>query len=337
MIGSEIMDAKYQKYYDKLKGINLSPKAKEVVNGCNSLSTNTSKLNLNVSLSLWEELGLKQIKSAVIPAFQQAVDAYKSNCEILQKACDETSSLVSLLEQLDSACKKYDSCPDDEEHASEKRSLKDKIREYESQVDSKISSIKGLNSSIQDIVVDVSSQGQEYDESEFNTGLEGLNSDVQGEFVYYNMGDYHQDYGGGKKISQAGCGPTSLAMVLSTYTGQNITPVDTAQYAMQHKYRIIGNGTSDELFPAMCQEYGIEGEFQTPSSQNIINALQQGKLVIAHMGKGTFTNGGHYIVLRGLTEDGKVLVGDPSHPQYSNKAFSADLISRESKARMYVV
>lgn len=30
------------------------------------------------------------------------------------------------------------------------------------------------------------------------------------------------------------------------------------------------------------------------------------------MGKGHFTNNGHFIVLRGITENGKILVNDPT-------------------------
>ena len=62
------MDAKYQKYYDKLKGANLSSKVTPVTSGCNSLKTNTTKLGTQVSEATWKELGLDQVKTAVIPA-----------------------------------------------------------------------------------------------------------------------------------------------------------------------------------------------------------------------------------------------------------------------------
>ena len=64
-------------------------------------------------------------------------------------------------------------------------------------------------------------------------------------------------------------------------------------------------------------------------------ALSQGKLVVASMGPGTFTRGGHFIVLTGITDDGKIKVNDPndnSSKQHINQAFAVSLILRESKA-----
>lgn len=51
--------------------------------------------------------------------------------------------------------------------------------------------------------------------------------------------------------------------------------------------------------------------------------------------KGTFTRGGHFIVLRGITEDGKILVNDPNDnakKQHFNRSFDLSLIKREAKA-----
>jgi hypothetical protein len=63
----------------------------------------------------------------------------------------------------------------------------------------------------------------------------------------------------------------------------------------------------------------------------ILGALRDGHPVIAHMGKGTFTNDGHYIVLRGIAEDGKIFVNDPNSSSRSQKTYSLDLIMREAK------
>ncbi len=342
------MDAKYQKYYDKLKGVNLSSSVTPIISGCSSLKTNTTKLGTQVSESTWKELGLDQVKTAVIPAFEQSVDTLKGNCDVLQGVCTDIEGLVSILERLESACKSYDSCPNDEEHASERSSLRQQISNIEKEADAKIAAIKAKNGSVKDVNIKLQGQSTDInnanpDLSNLDTGSGDLNTqgttgtNAKGNFVYYCQGDFKQSYGGGKTIAQAGCGPTSLAMVLTYYTGKKITPVDTANYAMKKGYRIINNGTSDNLFPAMCKEYGINGEFQKPSSNNIVTALKQGKTIIAHMGPGTFTKGGHYIVLKGITSDGRVLVADPNHRNYNNKTFSADLIAKESKARMYVV
>ena len=343
------MDAKYQAYYDKLKDINLASSASNVLNGCSNLSSNTNKLDSQISSSTWEELGLTEIKSTVIPSFKQAVNICKSNCNVLSNACSEINNLKDNLISLKNACSKYDSIPSDIEHESEKREYKNKIKDYEDKIDNEIKLIKSMNDSIQDVVITVATEKS--GDSNKDTNLDGLkeedtstsstitpvSSTAKGTFTYFYQGDYKQSYGGGKTIAQAGCGPTSLAMVLTYYTGKKVTPVETAQYAMDKGYRIINNGTSDKLFGAMCSDYGVKGEYKKASTDNIIESLKEGKTIIAHMGKGTFTKGGHYIVLKGLTSDGNVLVADPNHPNYNSKSFSASLISKESKGRMYVV
>ena len=147
------MDAKYKRYYDKLKGVDLTGPASTVVSGFSSLSTNTSKLDSQISSSTWEELGLTSIKSSVIPAFQQAVSICQSNGNVLQSACSEVSGLVSILESLEEACNNYDNCPNDEENKSKKQTLYNKVKELEAKADAKISAIKALSGSIQDVVI----------------------------------------------------------------------------------------------------------------------------------------------------------------------------------------
>ena len=355
------MDAKYKRYYDKLKGVDLTGPASTIASGFNSLSTNTNKLDSQISSSTWEEMGLTSIKSSVIPSFKQAVSICQSNGNILQSACSEVSGLLSILESLEVACNNYDNCPNDDEHSSQKQTYYNKVKELENKAEAKINSIKSLSSSIQDVVITVNdttstenNKGDNLDgldtgstteektdttTKDTTTNADGTTKVTQakGKFTYYCQQDYKQDYGYGRTIAQSGCGPTSLAMVLSYYTGQTITPVETAKYAQENGYRLKDSGTSDKLFPSMCAKYGIGGTFKESTSENIITSLKEGKTIIAHMGAGTFTKGSHYIVLKGLTEDGNVLVADPNHPNYNKKAFSASLISKESKTRMFVV
>lgn len=48
------------------------------------------------------------------------------------------------------------------------------------------------------------------------------------------------------------------------------------------------------------------------SPQSVLDALASGKPVIASMSPGTFTKGGHFIVIRGVTADGYFLINDPN-------------------------
>ena len=66
-------------------------------------------------------------------------------------------------------------------------------------------------------------------------------------------------------------------------------------------------------------------------AEHTVKALEAGYPVIAHMGAGTFTKSGHYILLRGLTEDGRVLVNDPNSEKRSYQAYDISLIVKEAK------
>ena len=65
-----------------------------------------------------------------------------------------------------------------------------------------------------------------------------------------------------------------------------------------------------------------------------MEALQEGKLVIAIMSKGHFTNSGHFIVLRGVTEDGKLLVADPASVKRSNKEWDLRIVTSEASRKI---
>lgn len=157
------------------------------------------------------------------------------------------------------------------------------------------------------------------------------------DFVYYFQTDYKQAYGRTSTIASSGCGPTSMAMVLTYLMGEEITPIDTARYSEQHGYRVEGNGTYAGLFPAMAAEYGLNCTQENPTAQNIINSLSEGNIIIAHMGPGTFTKGGHYIVLKGLDANGNVIIADPASRDRTNQTYPASLIANESKASMYSI
>ena len=68
--------------------------------------------------------------------------------------------------------------------------------------------------------------------------------------------------------------------------------------------------------------------------QRILDALSQGRLVVTIMGKGHFTNGGHFILLRGSTLTGDILVADPISRERSLEVWDPQLILDElSSAR----
>mgnify|MGYP003483381476 FL=1 len=49
------------------------------------------------------------------------------------------------------------------------------------------------------------------------------------------------------------------------------------------------------------------------------------------MGPGHFTKGGHFIVLTGISEDGRITVADPNSEQRSNQTWDVNTIVNEGK------
>ena len=135
-----------------------------------------------------------------------------------------------------------------------------------------------------------------------------------GTMPYFNQGDYgNVPYGSvyGATVASHGCGPTSFAMVASYLTGRLITPVDIMNWSNIDSY-CYNEGTAWSFFGAISPDFGIDCESESASFGEALDALRQGKVVISIQGPGIFTGGGHFIVLRGITPEGKILVSDPN-------------------------
>lgn len=64
----------------------------------------------------------------------------------------------------------------------------------------------------------------------------------------------------------------------------------------------------------------------------IENTLRKGKPIIVYVGAGYFTGSGHYIVLRGIAENGELLVADPnSEEKTEKKTYRVAEIIRQAK------
>lgn len=117
------------------------------------------------------------------------------------------------------------------------------------------------------------------------------------------------EYGDGT-VETDGCSVASLAMVATYLTERWYYPDELAYY-----FGTYGDNNIQRL------EYGIE-MMQLPCKKavdwnDVSAALKDGGVVIALMNENSiFTEAQHFIVLRGLTEEGKVLVNDPFGPNH---------------------
>ena len=154
------------------------------------------------------------------------------------------------------------------------------------------------------------------------------------EVVYFNQLDsrYANEPYGTDKIGTHGCGPTALAIVVSSLTENIVDPIEMAAWSVANGGWAAEQGSYHSLIPNAARAFGLTvvGDVQN-EPQKIIDALAEGKLVIVLMAKGHFTNGGHFIVLRGVTADGKILVADPASHRRSEQEWDFNIILDEAR------
>lgn len=156
------------------------------------------------------------------------------------------------------------------------------------------------------------------------------------EVVYFNQLDErwaNRPYGT-DNIGGYGCGPTSMSIVMSSLTDDIVDPVEMAEWAYETGGWCSKSGSYHSLIPNAAKAWGLNVEGGTASEpQRIVDALSQGKLVVAIMLKGHFTSGGHFIVLRGVTSDGQIMVADPASYSRSQKLWDLSIILNEASKR----
>ena len=137
-----------------------------------------------------------------------------------------------------------------------------------------------------------------------------------------------------RSVMTSGCGTTSLAMAIHYYHGDSaadVTPATLFQFAVdEHMYQ--GEGIGHSALNKIARSFQLRGEWKSGSRTRIQRWLRDGNLIIAHMATGMFTgNTGHYILLVGVTEDGKILINDPNSELLSTLAFPVETIIKEGK------
>ncbi|WMI80956.1 C39 family peptidase [Anaerotignum sp. MB30-C6] len=155
------------------------------------------------------------------------------------------------------------------------------------------------------------------------------------DLVYFSQTDPRWNttiYGTDNIIGVYGCGPTTLAMVLSTFTDNDITPDMAATWAYDNGHFCDNSGSYHSIIPDGANAFGLTSEsLKNPSKETIFNELNQGNLVVVLMNKGIFTSQGHFIILRGVTPEGKVLIADSQNAENSQQPWDLQTILDEAK------
>lgn len=154
--------------------------------------------------------------------------------------------------------------------------------------------------------------------------------------TYYNQKDHRwkdKIYGKNDTIEVYGCGPTVLAMIVSSLTDTKITPDTMAKWAYENDFFCEGSGSYHSIIPEGAKYYGLQvHSLENTTEDAIIQELNTGKVIVALVGQGHFTKStGHFILLRGITLDGKVLIADPQSLDNSIQPWEISLLLQELK------
>lgn len=117
---------------------------------------------------------------------------------------------------------------------------------------------------------------------------------------------------GQKTIAENGCAIVTLAMV-GNYFGLNCTPKDIQKWAKNDYYLYI-TGTSWNIFEDFSTSHGFACEDLGNNMKAVQKELEQGRLVIASLKEGRFTDVGHMVLLTGY-QNGKISMNDPNDDQ----------------------
>lgn len=151
-------------------------------------------------------------------------------------------------------------------------------------------------------------------------------------FVYYDQtwqAYVSHPYGSGT-VGSNGCGPTSMAMVISNLTKVRVDPVSMADWSRKNGYCVAGRGSAYGLFPAASAQYGIGCTTISRSDKAaVVSALKSGKLLLTVVGYGDFTRGRHFLLIRGITPSGKLLLADSGKYENSLVEWDYDRVLRQ--------
>ena len=174
---------------------------------------------------------------------------------------------------------------------------------------------------------------------------------VTDRFQYYSMRDplwkdYPYDAANTPEIevmSNSACGPTSMAMAVSTALRRAVLPPVLADWSNAHGFRDPDgiHGTDDSFFPACAELYGLSAELveiaDKASFDRAAAEIAAGHAIISNVVPGSpFTKCGHYNLIAGI-EDGRVHICDPAPGNMNLPDYTVEEWLAGKWARHYIV
>ena len=153
------------------------------------------------------------------------------------------------------------------------------------------------------------------------TGSDVLYPDVSHErfpqVQVYLQQDYPKAKYGNYPLRSHGCGITTMAMLATYLADEEYTPLELANIYASYCGQ---NGTAINMFDYVPAELGFYVVERNYAWQNIENALYAGHVAVSLQHAGYWTRGGHYLLLKEMTEDGLVVVRDSNLFNYGRLA-----------------
>lgn len=155
------------------------------------------------------------------------------------------------------------------------------------------------------------------------------------DLVYFSQTDprwAEKNYGPQNRMETYGCGPTVLSMLVSTFTEETILPDQMADWCYANGFFSPNSGSYHSIIADGSQAWGLDVKtISDPSYHTLLHELYDGRLLVLLMGKGHFTESGHFLIVRNVTLEGKLLIADPNSPQNSLSPWEYELILKEIK------
>jgi len=151
---------------------------------------------------------------------------------------------------------------------------------------------------------------------------------AMGPMLYYSQGDKRWGnylYGGADPMKKYGCGPTAVAMIVSSFSpqGYHLTPIDLADWAAANGGYAPQSGSYHSMIPKSLAAFGLRVEgVALYSEQSAAELLRSGHILVALMGKGALTKNGHFIVITKILDNGNVYIADPNSFENSTKEWN---------------
>lgn len=148
-------------------------------------------------------------------------------------------------------------------------------------------------------------------------------------FLQWDVRWGYETYGS-NFFAVTGCGPTCLSMVRCGLSGDDEwNPLEVAKMSEESGFYVDGAGTSWDLMTTGATKLGLTVNSVIYDEAHIVAELEKGTPIICIMGPGNFTTSGHFIVLTGVDEEGKITVCDPNSRLNSEKHWDVGEIIRQ--------